>query len=102
MREHGIVGKHRRRGRRTTIPDPAAPARGDLIGRDFTVDPNAINTRWCGDITYIRTGPAGSTSRPSSTSPHGGSSAGHCRPPAHWPSGDALRRRAPGAGHRPE
>jgi transposase InsO family protein len=33
MREHGIVGKHRRRGRRNTIPDPAAPARGDLIGR---------------------------------------------------------------------
>ena len=26
-----------------------------MIGRDFTVDPNAINTRWCGDITYIRT-----------------------------------------------
>jgi transposase InsO family protein len=55
MREHGIVGKHRRRGRRTTIPDPAAAARSDLIGRDFSVDPNAINTRWCGDITYIRT-----------------------------------------------
>jgi transposase InsO family protein len=55
MRQHGIVGKHRRRSRRTTIPDPAAAARADLIGRDFTVDPNKINTRWCGDITYIRT-----------------------------------------------
>jgi transposase InsO family protein len=55
MREHGIVGKHRRRGRRTTIPDPAAATRADLIGRDFRVDPNAVNTRWCGDITYIRT-----------------------------------------------
>jgi len=55
MREHGIVGKHRRRGRRTTIPDPAAPACTDLIGRDFTVDANAVNSRWCGDITYIRT-----------------------------------------------
>jgi transposase InsO family protein len=55
MRKDGIVGKHRRRGRRTTIPDPAAQARADLIGRDFTVDPNKINTRWCGDITYVRT-----------------------------------------------
>ena len=55
MREHGIVGKHRRRSRRTTIPDPAATARADLIGRDFSVDPARVNTRWCGDITYIRT-----------------------------------------------
>jgi transposase InsO family protein len=55
MREHGIVGKHRRRSRRTTIPDPAAAARADLIGRDFTVDANQVNTRWCGDITYVRT-----------------------------------------------
>jgi transposase InsO family protein len=55
MREHDIVGKHRRRGRRTTIPDPAAGARPDLVGRAFTVDPQQVNTRWCGDITYIRT-----------------------------------------------
>jgi putative transposase len=55
MREHDIVGKHRRRGRRTTIPDPAAGERPDLIGRAFTVDPEQVNTRWCGDITYIRT-----------------------------------------------
>ena len=37
-------------------PDPAAAARADLIGRDFTVDAAAVNTRWCGDITYISTG----------------------------------------------
>jgi transposase InsO family protein len=55
MREHDIVGKHRRRGRRTTIPDPTATARPDLIGRAFTVDPEQVNTRWRGDITYIRT-----------------------------------------------
>jgi transposase-like protein len=54
MREHGIIGRHRRRNRRTTDPDPAAAARADLIGRDFTVDPNKINTRWCGDITRAR------------------------------------------------
>ncbi|WP_285628296.1 IS3 family transposase, partial [Kineosporia sp. NBRC 101677] len=55
MRQHAIVGKHRRRGYRTTILDPYAAARADLIGRDFAVDAGAINTRWCGDITYIRT-----------------------------------------------
>lgn len=55
MREHAIIGKHRRRSRRTTIPDPAATAREDLIGRDFSVDAARVNTRWCGDITYIRT-----------------------------------------------
>lgn len=55
MREHGLVGKHRRRGLRTTIPDPAATTRPDLIGRDFSVDASRVNTRWCGDITYIRT-----------------------------------------------
>lgn len=55
MREHDLVGKHRRRTQRTTIPDPNAATRPDLIGRDFTTDPNKINTRWCGDITYVRT-----------------------------------------------
>lgn len=55
MRGAGLVGKHRRRGQRTTIPDPTAAARPDLIGRDFTTDSAGINRRWCGDITYIRT-----------------------------------------------
>jgi hypothetical protein len=54
MREHAIIGRHRRRTRRTTIPDPAASARADLIGRDFTVDANKVNTRWCGDIKCRR------------------------------------------------
>jgi transposase InsO family protein len=44
-----------RRFKRTTIPDPAAAARSDLIRRDFTVNAAAVNTRWCGDITYIPT-----------------------------------------------
>jgi transposase InsO family protein len=55
MRAAGIAGKSPRRWKLTTIPDPAAAARPDLIGRDFTVDAAAINTRWCGDITYINT-----------------------------------------------
>jgi hypothetical protein len=86
MREHDIVGKHRRRGRHTTIPDPAAGVRPDLVGRAFTVDPNQVNTRWCGDITYIRTWPglalSGHSHRP--RLPTRGRLAGH-RPPAHRP-----------------
>lgn len=54
MREHRIVGRHLRRGRRTTIPDPQAATVPDLIGRDFTAE--VLDTRWCGDITYIPVG----------------------------------------------
>jgi transposase InsO family protein len=55
MRAAGLRGRTPRRWKRTTIPDPAAAARADLIRRDFTVDAAAVNTRWCGDITYIPT-----------------------------------------------
>jgi transposase InsO family protein len=55
MRAVGLCGRRPRRWKRTTIPDPAAAARADLIRRDFTVDAAAVNTRWCGDITYIWT-----------------------------------------------
>jgi transposase InsO family protein len=51
----GLRGRTPRRWKKTTIPDPAAAARADLIRRDFTVDAAAVNTRWCGDITYIPT-----------------------------------------------
>jgi transposase InsO family protein len=54
MREGAIVGCHQRRRKRTTIGDPAAPPAPDLIGRDFTA--TEPNTRWCGDITYLRVG----------------------------------------------
>ncbi len=40
---------------KTTIADPAAAARADLIRRNFTADAAQVNTRWCGDITYIPT-----------------------------------------------
>ncbi|WP_433347497.1 IS3 family transposase [Microtetraspora malaysiensis] len=56
MRQAGLTGRHRRRRPLTTIPDPAADGRPDLIGRDFQPDPAALDTRWCGDITYIPTG----------------------------------------------
>ena len=49
MRQRAVVGRHQRRRKRTTIPDPAAPAVPDLLGRDFTA--TAPNQRWCGDIT---------------------------------------------------
>jgi transposase InsO family protein len=55
MRAAGLRGRTPRRWKRTTISDPAAAARADLIRRDFAVDAAAVNTRWCGDITYIPT-----------------------------------------------
>jgi transposase InsO family protein len=55
MRHAGLRGKTPRRWRKTTIPDPAAAVRADRIRRDFTADASAINSRWCGDITYVGT-----------------------------------------------
>jgi transposase InsO family protein len=55
MRAAGLHGRTPRRFKRTTIANPAAAARADLVRRDFAVDAAAVNTRWCGDITYIPT-----------------------------------------------
>jgi putative transposase len=55
MRAAGLHGRTPRRFKRTTISDPAAAARADLIRRDFAANAAAVNTRWCGDITYIPT-----------------------------------------------
>jgi transposase InsO family protein len=55
MRCAGLRGRAPRRWKKTTVPDPAAAARADLIRRDFTVNAAAVNTRWCGDITYLPT-----------------------------------------------
>jgi putative transposase len=53
MREHEIRGA-KRRGRpwRTTIPDPGARPRPDLVNRDFTA--TAPDRLWVGDFTYLR------------------------------------------------
>ncbi|MCF2531172.1 IS3 family transposase [Yinghuangia soli] len=56
MRQAGLQGRHRRRGHRTTVPDPHAATRPDLIGRDFAPGPATGSARWCGDITYLATG----------------------------------------------
>jgi len=55
MRSAGITGRAAKRWKKTTIPDPAAAARADRIRRDFTADAGRLDSRWCGDITYIRT-----------------------------------------------
>lgn len=55
MREQDLRGEKPKRFKVTTVADPEAAARADLIKRDFTVDAAKINTRWCGDITYIPT-----------------------------------------------
>ena len=55
MRQAGLEGRAARRWKKTTIPDPAAAAaRTDRIRRDFTAGAAQANSRWCGDITYIR------------------------------------------------
>ncbi len=55
MRASGLHGRAAKRWKKTTIPDPAAAARADRIRRDFTANAQAVNSRWCGDITYIST-----------------------------------------------
>lgn len=55
MREAGLAGLAAKRWKKTTIADPAAAARADRIRRDFTADASRLNSRWCGDITYVRT-----------------------------------------------
>lgn len=55
MRVAGLTGRTPKRWKKTTVPDPHAATRADLVGRDFTAHASAINTRWCGDITYVPT-----------------------------------------------
>lgn len=55
MRAAKIRGRTPKRWKKTTIPDPAAATRVDLVRRDFTANASAINSRWCGDITYVPT-----------------------------------------------
>ena len=53
MQAAGLWGRHPRAWKRTTIPGEQPVPAPDLIGRAFTAD--APNTRWCGDITYVKT-----------------------------------------------
>jgi len=54
MRRQGLRGRTPKRKRRSlTRPDKAAAPIADLVGRDF--DAEAINQKWCGDLTEIPT-----------------------------------------------
>jgi transposase InsO family protein len=55
MREKGLVGRRRRRFKRTTIADPALAAAIDLIKRAFGPGTTIIDRCWVSDITYVRT-----------------------------------------------
>jgi transposase InsO family protein len=55
MRQARLRGRTPKRWKKTTIADPAAVARADLVRRDFTANAAALNARWCGDITYVPT-----------------------------------------------
>lgn len=54
MREHRITGLRLRRRVATTVSDQADAKAPDLLCRDFTAE--KINTRYVGDITYLRIG----------------------------------------------
>lgn len=54
MARQGLVGRSPKRKRRSlTRPDKAAAPIPDLVGRDFGAE--AINQKWCGDLTEIPT-----------------------------------------------
>jgi len=56
MALNGLVGRCKRRFKKTTIADPNAETKAiDLICRNFGVGVREIDTAWCGDITYLRT-----------------------------------------------
>lgn len=56
MRKHGIVGRHLRKKKRTTVPDRLSPPAPDLVQRDFTA--GALDEKWCGDIACVQVGTA--------------------------------------------
>jgi transposase InsO family protein len=53
MQAAGLRGRHPKAWKRTTIGGDHPVSAPDLIGRDFTAA--HPGTRWCGDVTYIRT-----------------------------------------------
>ena len=54
MQANGIVGRAKRRFKRTTIPGASATA-ADLVKRVFGPGTIEVNRLWCGDISFIRT-----------------------------------------------
>ena len=54
MRQERLKGHRPHRRRSLTEADEQAPAISDLVGRKF--NPEQLDTVWCGDMIYIRTG----------------------------------------------
>jgi putative transposase len=56
MRHRGLIGRCRRRSRRTTVADPDATTTAvDLLGRAFGPATVELDRVYVGDITYVRT-----------------------------------------------
>jgi putative transposase len=55
MAVQGLVGRRKRRSRRTTVSDGSRAGR-DLLQRRFTPYQFSLDEAWVSDITYIRTG----------------------------------------------
>lgn len=53
MQAAGLAGRHPLARTATTVAGQRPVAAPDLIARDFTAA--QANTRWCGDITYVKT-----------------------------------------------
>ena len=53
MRKTGLIGREKRRFRRTTDSNHTSPIAPNLVARDF--EPAAPNQIWAGDVTYIAT-----------------------------------------------
>lgn len=53
MKDLGLRAKYRRAFKKTTVQDPNAKRRDDLVNRQFY--PPVPTTTLCGDITYLRT-----------------------------------------------
>jgi len=53
MQAADLQGRHPRAWKRTTVHDQRPVPAPDLLGQDFSAE--RPNTKWCGDITYIKT-----------------------------------------------
>lgn len=51
----GLVGRQKRRTKRTTEADPGAEVQPDLLQRQFSPEQLEPNQVWVGDISYLRT-----------------------------------------------
>ncbi|MDI5961693.1 IS3 family transposase [Streptantibioticus silvisoli] len=54
-RSAGPTGRHRGWRHLTTVPDPRASTRPDRTVRNIQPDPDGLDARRCGDITYVPT-----------------------------------------------